>query len=190
MKALAINGSPRKGGNTESMLKAVLEPIAAAGMETELIQIGGKPYRGCLACGMCAKNQDQKCVIDDGLNDVLAKMWEADAIIIGSPTYFADVTAETKALLDRAGYVSFSGGRLLSRKIGSAVSVHRRGGAVQTHDTINHMFQINRMILPGSLYWNFGVGMNKGDALEDAEALANMADLGETIAFLCEKTRS
>ena len=111
-------------------------------------------------------------------------MIEADGIILGSPTYFADMTSEMKALIDRAGFVARANGNLFSRKIGAAVVVNRRGGATSVMDSINHMFLMSRMIVPGSTYWNFGVGLNKGDVENDAEALENMKDLGETIAWL------
>jgi multimeric flavodoxin WrbA len=129
MKALAINGSPRKGGNTEILLRKVLEPIAAAGHATEYVQVGGTRIRGCTACGACGRIKNKRCVIDDDIfNLAFAKMIDADAIVIGSPTYFADLTAETKALIDRAGYVALANGGLLRRKIGAAVVAQRRGG--------------------------------------------------------------
>jgi multimeric flavodoxin WrbA len=185
MKAIAINGSPRTGGNTEILLKKVLEPINDAGIETEFLQIGNKQIRGCIACYKCRENKNSRCAVtNDVANEFIAKMIEADAIILGSPTYFADMTAELKALIDRAGFVAGSNGRLFSRKIGAAVVVNRRGGAMHVMDSINHMFLMSRMIVPGSTYWNFGVGMQKGEVENDAEALANMKDLGETIAWL------
>lgn len=185
MKAIAFNGSPRKGGNTEYLLKKVLEPIAEAGIDTELVQIGGLQLRGCIGCYKCRENKNKKCAItDDRMNEFIAKMIEADAIILGSPTYFAGMTSDMKALIDRSGFVAGGNGRLFSRKIGAAVAVHRRGGATNVQDAINHMFLINRMIIPGSTYWNFGVGLKKGDVSEDEEALVNMKDLGETIAWL------
>ena len=190
MKAIAFNGSPRKGGNTEFLLRKVLEPISEAGIETELVQIGGKLVRGCMGCYKCRENKNSKCVIDtDMINDCIGKMIQADAIILGSPTYFAGMTSEMKALIDRAGFVAGSNGRLFARKIGAGVVVHRRGGATSVLDSINHMFLISRMIVPGSTYWNFGVGREKGEVENDAEALANMKDLGETIAWLVKRLR-
>jgi multimeric flavodoxin WrbA len=190
MKAIAFNGSPRKGGNTEILLKKVLEPIAAEGIETELIQVGGKPIRGCIACYKCAENQDGKCVIKgDQVNEYIEKMRAADAIILGSPSYFADMTSELKALIDRAGFVSYTNGRFFARKIGTAVVAQRRGGATNVMDSINHMFLISKMIIPGSTYWNFGVGKDKGDVEQDTEALENMKDLGETIAWLVKSLK-
>ena len=185
MKALAINGSPRKGGNTEILLRKALEPIAAAGHKTEYVQVGGTRIRGCTACGACGRLKNKRCVIEDDIfNLAFAKMLEADAILIGSPSYFADMTAETKALVDRAGYVSLANGAVLRRKIGAAVVAERRGGAEHVMDSINHLFLMNEMIVPGSTYWNFGVGRDPGDVLGDAEGLANMQDLGEQIAWL------
>ncbi|HPT16352.1 MAG TPA: flavodoxin family protein [Kiritimatiellia bacterium] len=185
MKALAINGSPRKGGNTETLLRKALEPLAAAGHGTDYVQVGGTRIRGCTACGACGRMKNKRCVIeDDVFNLAFAKMLEADAILIGSPVYFADATAETKALIDRAGRVARANGGLFRRKIGAAVAAERRGGAIHAIDSIQHLFLANQMIVPGSTYWNFGVGRDPGDVLGDAEGLANMQDLGEQIAWL------
>lgn len=185
MYALAINGSPRRGGNTEQLLQAVLTPLEAAGWQTELVKIGGRPMAGCKACMMCFERQDGRCSTDsDDFNAVFAKMLAADAIVLGSPTYFASVTAEMKALIDRSGYVALANDRAFKGKIGAAVVAVRRAGAVHVFDTINHLFQINRMIVPGSSYWNLGVGRDKGEVLGDAEGLRNMDHLGRTIAWL------
>ena len=185
MKALAINGSPRKGGNTEILLRKVLEPLAAAGHKTDYVQVGGTRIRGCTACGACGRLKNKRCVIEDDIfNLAFAKMLEADAIVIGSPVYFADVTAETKALIDRAGRVARTNGGLLWRKIGAAAVAARRGGAIHAVDAINHLFLANQMVVPGSTYWNFGLGRDPGDVLADEEGLANMKDLGEQIAWL------
>lgn len=185
MYALAINGSPRKGGNTEILLTHALAPLAEAGWETELLQIGGKDIRGCMACYKCAENKDLRCAVKkDVFNDFFAKMLEADAIILGSPTYFADMSAELKALIDRSGMTSLVNGRVFAGKIGAAVVAERRGGAINVYDSIMHMFLMCQMIVPGSIYWNLGVGRNPGEVLNDAEALANMRNLGQNIAWL------
>ena len=189
MKVVAFNGSPRKGGNTEYLLKTVLETISHEDIETELVQIGGKLIHGCTACRKCIETQDKKCIINnDIVNECIGKMIEADGIIFGSPSYFADMTPETKALIDRAGFVSFANGRMFARKIGAAVVAQRRGGAINVLDSINHMFLMSRMIVPGSTYWNFGNAMEKGDVANDTEAIENMKDLGQTIAWLIKKT--
>jgi len=190
MKVIAINGSPRKGGNTEFMLRKALEPIEEAGIETELIQIGGKPVRGCLGCYQCRKHKNKRCSNNtDIVNECIEKMIEADGMILGSPTYFADITSEMKALVDRAGFVAKANDNLFSRKVGAAVVVNRRGGAMSAFDSINHLFLISRMIVPGSTYWNFGVGLQPGDVANDEEALANMKDLGGTFAWLLQSLK-
>jgi multimeric flavodoxin WrbA len=185
MKAVAINGSPRKGGNTEALLRAVLEPLDAAGWETKFIQVGGQKIRGCMACWKCMENRDRQCAIKkDVFNAVVADMLDADALILGSPTYFTDVTAEMKALLDRSGVVALANGGAFAGKIGAAVVAVRRGGATHVFDTINHMFLMNGVIVPGSSYWNMGYGLHPGEVLGDAEALRNMRHLGQAVAWL------
>jgi multimeric flavodoxin WrbA len=188
MKVTAFNGSPRPNGNTGLLLRKVLEPIAAAGIQTELVQVGGTNIHGCRACGACAKLKNRRCgCADDALNSFLEKMDASDGIVIGSPSYFCDVTAETKALIDRAGYVAAYNGRMFARKIGAGVAAHRRSGGVHVMESLNRMFLMNRMIVPGSTYWNFGVGREQGEVANDKEALANMQDLGETIVWLLQK---
>jgi len=185
MKAIAINGSPRAGGNTEIMLKKALEPLAGAGWSTEYLRIGGRPVRGCMACFKCFEKKNMRCVIEqDTLNEFLEKIYAADAVILGSPTYFADVSSEMKALLDRAGMVALANGGALQGKIGAAVVAVRRGGATHVFDSINHMFLMSSMIVPGSIYWNLGMGLDKEDVLRDEEAMRNMTHLGQTIAWL------
>jgi multimeric flavodoxin WrbA len=187
MKAIAINGSPRQGGNTEMLLKQALAPLAAAGWETEFIQLGGKPIRGCQACYTCFKKKNSKCSQkDDVFNGCFEKMVAADAILLGSPTYFTDVSAEMKALLDRAGLVALANGGLFRGKIGAAVIAVRRGGGTHAFDTINHIFLMSGAIVPGSTYWNLGFGLDKGDVAKDDEAARNMDDLGQTIVWLGE----
>ena len=185
MYAVAVNGSPRKGGNTEILLNRVLAPLAQAGWETELVQVGGQKIRGCMACYKCFERQNGQCAVDnDVFNPLMEKLLRADAIIFGSPTYFTDVTAEMKALLDRAGIVAIANGRAFKDKIGAAVVAVRRGGATHVFDTINHMFLMNQMLIPGSVYWNMGYGRDKGEVEGDAEGLGNMKNLGQTIAWL------
>lgn len=185
MKALAINGSPRAGGNTEVLLKKVLETLESAGWESEYRRIGGKPVHGCRACMQCVKKKNKKCMIDnDYVNECLQAMESADAILLGSPTYFADLTPELKALIDRAGFVALANDGMFSGKIGAAVVAVRRAGGTHVFDSINHMFQISSMIVPGSLYWNLGVALDRGDALKDDEGMKNMIHLGQTIAWL------
>ena len=185
MYALAINGSPRKNGNTRVLLEETLKPLAAAGWETEFVQLGGKDIRGCLACGKCAEKQNLRCINSkDMFNEVFERMVRADALILGSPTYFADVSAELKALLDRSGMVALVNGRVFKGKIGAAVVAVRRGGATHVFDSINHMYLMSEMLVPGSTYWNMGCGLNEGEVASDNEGMANMRNLGRTIAWL------
>lgn len=185
MYAIAINGSPRKGGNTELLLKEVLNELDRAGWETELVKIGGTSIRGCTACEKCFENQDNQCALTkDKFNDLYTKMLKADAVALGSPTYFAAVSADLKALIERAGYVAFANNHAFAGKIGAAVVAVRRGGATHAYDTINHMYQMSRMIIPGSTYWNMGFGLEKGDVRADDEGLANMRHLGKCIDWL------
>lgn len=188
MKAVAFNASARKGGNTAIMLKAALEPLEKAGVETELIELGPKPLQGCIACYKCFERKDGQCAVkSDDMNDHIAKMMEADAIILGSPTYFADVTTNMKSLIDRAGLVVRANDNALSRKIGAGVAVARRAGATRVFNSINQFFFISGMIVPGSTYWNLGFGREPGDAEADVEGLDTMKNLGENIAWLLGK---
>jgi len=189
MKVVAINGSPRKGGNTSMLIEKVFEPLAAAGIDTECIQLGGKAVHGCTACYKCFENTDGRCVIDnDPVNDCIAKMVEADGILLGSPTYFANVSTEIKALIDRAGLVAIANGGLLRRKAGAAVVAVRRGGAIHVFNSINQFFLINHMFVVGSRYWNLAIGREKGDVLDDEEGIDTMVKLGENMAWLLERT--
>lgn len=185
MKVIAINGSPRKEGNTHLLLEAVLAPLTQAGWEGEIVQIGGKSIHGCRACGVCMEKKDKTCGSGkDVFNSVFEKMLSADAIILGSPTYFSDVTAEMKALIDRAGFVAMVNGCALAGKLGAAVVAVRRGGATHVFDTMNHLFFISQMVVPGSIYWNIGYGREPGQVSSDAEALRNMNHLGQAIDWL------
>ena len=188
MKVVAFNGSPRSRGNTAKLLGKVLDVLSAEGIETEAIQIGGRELHGCRSCNLCLKHKDGRCGIDDDLaNDCIEKMRAADGIIIGSPTYFADVSAETKALIDRAGFVARANGNMFRRKLGAAVVAARRGGQIHAFDTINHHFLISEMIIPGSSYWNFGLGLKPGEVEGDKEGIQIMEDLGRNMAWLLKK---
>jgi multimeric flavodoxin WrbA len=185
MFAIGINGSPRKNGNTELLLKEVLSELDGAGWETELVKVGGTSIRGCIACEKCFENKNNECAVKkDVFNEIFAKMLKADAMILGSPTYFAAASAAIKALIERAGYVAYANNHAFSGKIGTAVVAVRRGGATHAYDTINHMFQMSRMIIPGSTYWNMGFGLDKGEVLDDQEGMMNMRHIGKCIDWL------
>jgi len=187
MKVIAFNGSPRPDGNTRILLEHVLAPLTAAGHDTEIFQLGGSDIHGCGACYNCFKTKNARCSIQDDIaNEAMAKMFAADAIILGSPTYFADITPETKCLIDRAGLVAGANGGLLKRKLGAAVISVRRAGEIHAFDSINHFFLITQMIIPGSSYWNLGIGREKGDVLHDQEGLQTMKTLGENMAWLLD----
>jgi multimeric flavodoxin WrbA len=187
MKVLGINGSARLNGNTAIMLTTALEALAVEGIETELVQLGPKCLPGCIACYKCFENKDQRCAVDDAMNGYIEKMIEADGILLGSPTYFADVTSNMKALMDRSGMVSRANGDMFRRKAGAAVVTARRGGAIHTFDTLNHFFFIGQMIVPGSSYWNMGYGREPGQVKGDDEGLMTMRVLGENMAWLLKK---
>ena len=191
MKVVAICASARKNGNTARLLGAVLAELATHGIETELVELAGQRLRGCTACQKCRERKNQRCSItDDVVNDCIGKMAAADGILLGSPTYFADVSAELKALIDRSGYVSRANGDMFRRKVGAAVVAVRRAGAMHAFDTINHFFTIGQMVIPGASYWNIGIGREAGDVDADAEGMATMRNLGENMAWLLQKLAS
>ncbi|VAW22895.1 Iron-sulfur flavoprotein [hydrothermal vent metagenome] len=188
MKVVAFNGSPRKNGNTATLINEVFSELNKEGVATELVQIGNKPVHGCTACGKCREILDRRCHIkNDLLNLCIEKMVEADGVIIGSPVYFADITPEIKALIDVSGYVTRGNGHLLKRKVGAGVIAVRRGGALHTFETINNFFLINQMVVPGSTYWNFAFGKEPGDVLADKEGIKTMHVLGQNMAWLLKK---
>ena len=188
MKVVAFNGSPKKDGNTATLVRHVLAELEKEGIETETVQIGGKSIHGCIACGKCVENKDRKCVIDkDIVNDCIEKMLEANGIILASPTYFADLTPELKALIDRSGFVAGANGGLLKNKVGAAVVAVRRAGSIHVFDSINHLFTISQMIIPGSSYWNIGMGLDEGDVGREDEGIRTMHTLGQNMAWLLKK---
>lgn len=188
MKVVAFNGSARWNGNTAILVNHVFAELEKEGITTELVQMAGERLRGCTACLACRERKDGSCVIkDDPVNEWISKMREADGIILASPTYFSDVTAEMKALIDRAGYVAKANGEIFRRKVGAAVVAVRRGGAIHAFDTMNHFFLISQMIVPGSHYWNMGIGRHIGEVEKDEEGIGTMHTLGENMAWLMKK---
>jgi multimeric flavodoxin WrbA len=170
------------------LIDTVLAELKKEGIETEHFHLGGKKIHGCTACMKCFENQNKRCAIDnDILNELVTKMLEADGIIIGSPTYFANVSTEVKALIDRAGLVAIANGHMLKRKVGAAVVAVRRAGATAVFDAINKLFFINQLIVPGSVYWNLGIGLGEKEVQNDEEGLNTMKILGENMAWLLKK---
>ena len=190
MKVVAFNGSPRENGNTSILINYALKELEEQGIETELINITERPVRGCMGCRLCATNKDGKCVIkNDLINEYIEKMIDADGIILGSPTYFANVTAEMKALIDRAGCVVRANNHLLKYKVGAAVVAQRRAGATHVFSSINYFFLLSQMIVPGSTYWNNGFGGAEGDVENDKEGIQVAKTLGQNMAWLLKKIK-
>lgn len=184
MRVAAFNGSPNKEGNTYHALRIVADELGKEGIETEIIHVGNKLIRGCLACGKCRKNRDERCVTRDEVNEWIMKMKEADGIILGSPVHFSSISATMKAFLDRAFYVAGNNGGLFRHKVGAAVVAIRRSGGLPAVDQLNHYLSYAEMIIPTSNYWNVIHGTAPGEALEDEEGVQIMRILGRNMAWL------
>ena len=190
-KVVALNGSARKGGNTAILLRYVLKELEKEGIETELIELSGARIHGCLACRKCSSKKNRQCSqTGDMGNFYIGKMEEADGILLGSPTYVADISPEIKALMDRACLVSKANGGMFRRKVGAAVVAVRRAGAIHAFDALNHFFLISEMIVPGSSYWNIGYGLESGDVEKDEEGIQTMKTLGQNMAWLLKKLKN
>ncbi len=188
MKVVAFNGSARKDGNTAILLRHVLCELEKEGIETELVQMSGQKIHGCLACRTCSARKDGRCAQKDDMGNVyIEKMAAADGILLGSPTYVADISPEIKALIDRACIVGRANGGMFRRKVGAAVVAVRRAGAIHAFDALNHFFLISEMMIPGSSYWNIAIGREKGEVENDAEGIQTMKTLGQNMAWLLKK---
>ena len=187
LKAVTINGSPRVGGNTQILLEVVGDVLKKGGVDTEYIKIGGEAIRGCTACGRCRELKDGKCVLTgDIANEVILKMQEADIIVVGAPVYFGSMPAEMSALLDRAGYVSRPN-MLFSRKIGGPLTVARKAGQNFTYAQMLYWYMLNDMVVPGSKYWNIATAREKGEVLQDKEAMGVIEHFAENLLWLSER---
>ncbi len=179
MKVLMINGSPRVGGNTSIALNEMLKVFEAEGVEAEIVQIGNKDIRGCIACGSCGKNG--KCVFDDVVNELAVKFKEADGLVLASPVYYASANATLIACLDRLFHsAKFD----KTMKVGASVVSARRGGLSATFDELNKYFTISGMPVASSQYWNSIHGREMGQASEDLEGLQTMRTLARNMTFL------
>lgn len=186
MKVVAVNGSARKDGNTSILLKTILTELENAGIETEIISFSGKIINPCKACFTCGGKNN--CTFNDDIfNEVLDKLKEADGIILGSPVYSANVSSTMQAFLERVSVVADMNVGLFKHKIGVAVAAGRRGGALNTIDTMNHFFLNHEMFVIGSTYWNMGYGKLPRDVKEDKEALENMKNIGQNMIYLLQK---
>jgi multimeric flavodoxin WrbA len=189
VKALAIVGSPRKGGNTEILTRHTLKAIEEEGLETELISLADLDIKPCTACKVCEK--EESCPIDDDFWPIYIKMKEADAIILASPVYFGSATPLIKALMDRAGYIAhWSGRRVFERKVGGPLVVARRAGQNFTLAQLAYWFYIMGCFVPGSTYWNIAFGEEKGEVEKDEEGLKTAWNFGKNVAFLVKKLKT
>ena len=188
MRAIAINGSARKNGNTTSLINVVFKELKKEKIETELIELAGNNIQSCLACGKCFENKDKRCIIEnDIVNDLINNMVAADSIILGSPTYFANVSSGMKAVIDRAGSVGLANNFLYAKKIGAAIVTARRSGSTNAFDAMNRFFLYQQMIIPGSSSWNEGFGSQPGDVNNDVQGMGTMNVLGQNMAWLMNK---
>ena len=184
MKVIAVNGSPKADGNTYNSLQLVGDELQKEGIEFEIIHIGNKVIRGCIACGSCAKTLDERCIFTDEVNEALQKLKAADGILLGSPVHYAGVAGTMKSFLDRLFYVAGANGNLFRHKVGATVVAVRRSGGVSTFDTLNHYINYAEMIMPGSNYWNVAHGRAPGEMLQDGEGVQVMRVLGKNMAWL------
>lgn len=185
MRVVAINGSPNKEGNTNHALTMVGSKLKEQGIDFEILHVGNKAVRGCMACGKCRQTQDEKCTITtDPLNQWIQSIKSADGIIIASPVYYSGVAGTMKCFLDRLFYVSGSNGNLLRHKVGAAVVVARRSGGSSTLDCLNHYLSYSEMIIATSNYWNITHGGASGQAALDEEGNQIMQLLGSNMAWI------
>lgn len=185
MKVVAFNGSPRKEGNTFHAIKIVADELQKEGIETEIVHVGNKTIKGCIACGYCVKHKNEECVMkDDGVNDWIQKMKEADGIILGSPVYYSAIAGTMKSFLDRAFYVTGVNDGMLRHKVGASVVAVRRSGGLPTFNQLNNYINYSEMIMPTSNYWNVIHGTKPGEALQDEEGVQIMRVLGKNMAWV------
>lgn len=184
MKVVAINGSPHKEGNTWHILKTVAERLETHGIETQILQIGHKSIRGCTACGQCGEKKNERCSVDDAVNECIQLMKAADGIVLGSPVYYSGIAGTMKCFLDRAFYVAGANDGLFRHKVGTAVAVLRRSGGVTTFDQLNHYFTISEMPVASSCYWNAVHGRVAGEVLLDEEGVQTAKVLADNMAWM------
>jgi len=186
MKVLAINGSARKNGNTHILIKRIFEKLSAIGIETEAVQLADNMIQPCKACFSCGGKEN--CIYQkDHFTEIFEKMKQADGMILASPVYSANISANMQAFLERAAVVCDMNGSLMKHKIGVSVAAARRGGALNAIDAMNHFFLNHEMVVVGSTYWNMAYGQMPGDVLKDEEALGNMDNLAENMIWLLKK---
>jgi multimeric flavodoxin WrbA len=188
MKVVALNGSARKDGNTAILINLVFDELKKEKIETELIQFAGQTINGCRACYQCFKNKDRRCAVKkDILNDLLEKIETADGILLGSPTYFSDVSSGMRAFIERGGFVGRANDYMFKHKVGASVVAVRRAGAIPAFNSMNLFLHYMQMVMPGASYWSIGIGREPGDVLKDEEGIQTMKTLGENMAWLLKK---
>lgn len=185
MKVIAFNGSPKAAGNTFHALKIVTDELNQEGITAEIIHVGNKAIRGCLACNKCAINKDEKCIQSkDPVNEWIAKMIEADGILLGTPVHFSSVAGTMKSFLDRAFYVNGANKGLFRHKIGASVVAVRRSGGLPAFNELNNYLNYAEMLIPTSNYWNVIHGAKPGEVVSDLEGVQIMQVLGRNMAWL------
>jgi multimeric flavodoxin WrbA len=185
MKVLLISGSPKPNGNTAQLLQECVKVIQEAGVEAEIVSLAGKKIEACIACLKCSKTGE--CGLDDGLNEIIGKIKQAEGLIVGTPVYFGTARGDVMCALQRIGYVSRNNGNFLTGKVGGPIAVARRGGQTLTLQEMLMFFLINDMIVPGSTYWNMVFGRMPGEALNDEEGLATIRHFAANVANLVKK---
>ena len=185
MKVVAFNGSPNKQGNTWHAIGMVAAELEKEGIATEIVHVGNKSIRGCVACGQCLKNKNEQCVQPgDEVNEWIQKMKHADGIIFGSPVHYAAMAGTMKSFMDRAFYVSGVNDGMLRHKVGAAVVAVRRSGGLPTFDQLNNFINYSEMLIPTSNYWNVIHGTRPGEVTQDEEGTQIMRVLGRNMAWL------
>ncbi|CEQ11824.1 multimeric flavodoxin WrbA family protein [[Clostridium] sordellii] len=185
MKVVAFNGSPHKKGNTYNAIETVAKELEKEGIEVDIVHVGNKAIRGCIACGGCSRNQNERCVLDkDEVNEWIQKMKEADGIILGSPVYYSAIAGTMKSFLDRAFYVASSNGGMFRHKVGASVVAVRRSGGIPVFDQLNNYINYSEMIMPTSNYWNVAYGTVPGEVTQDEEGMQIMRVLGKNMAWM------
>ena len=185
MKVVAFNGSPHKKGNTYNAIETVAKELEKEGIEVEIVHVGNKAIRGCIACVGCSRNQNERCVLDkDEVNEWIQKMKEADGIILGSPVYYSAIAGTMKSFLDRAFYVASSNGGMFRHKVGASVVAVRRSGGIPVFDQLNNYINYSEMIMPTSNYWNVAYGTAPGEVTQDEEGMQIMRVLGKNMAWM------
>lgn len=181
---IILNASPREGGNTEILCRECADAIETSGFSTEIISFKDKNFKSCNACNLCKKDKGRCSIDDDGLNEIIDKIKDAEGLIVASPVYFGTARGDLMSAIQRIAMVSYGGDRFLSRMVGGPIAVGRRGGHTATIQELLMFYFINDMIVAGSDYWNIAFGKAKGEVLEDTEGIETVRKFGKNVAFI------